>query len=111
MAYDEALADRVREVIGARFDERKMFGGIAFMVAGNMAVGVINDDLMVRVGKDGYDAALARAHVRQMDFTGKPLSGFVYVGPKGVKDKRSLSAWVKRGVTHAQSLPKKKAKR
>ncbi len=108
MAYDEDLAERVRAVIDARFDERKMFGGLAFMVGGNMACGIVGDELMVRVGTDEYDAALARPHAREMDFTGRSMKGMVYVGAEGLRDKRSLAAWVKRGVEYASSLPAKK---
>ncbi len=111
MAYDEKLADRIREVIGRPFDERKMFGGLAFMVDGKMCVGIVGDDLMVRVGKDAYADAISRPHTRAMDFTGRVSTGMVYVEPAGIKDKRSLYAWVRRGVDHATSLPPKKPKR
>lgn len=111
MAYDEKLADRIREVIGVPFDERKMFGGLAFMVGGNMCVGIVGDDLMVRVGKEDFADAIARPHTREMDFTGRVSTGMVYVEPAGIKDKRSLSAWVQRGVGYATSLPSKKSKR
>ena len=107
MAYDADLAERVRAVIGTTFDERKMFGGLAFMVGGNMCCGIVGDELMVRVGPDEFAAALARPHAREMDFTGRPMKGMVYVVPQGVKDKRSLAAWVKRGVDYASSLPPK----
>lgn len=113
MAYDERLAARVRDAVGSRrgVTEKKMFGGLAVMLDGNMAVGVIDADLMVRVGPDGYDAALKKAHARPMDFTGKPLKGMVYVGPQGVRTKKQLESWVARGVEHAASLPKKAAKK
>jgi TfoX/Sxy family transcriptional regulator of competence genes len=110
MAYNEDLAERVRSVIGARFDERKMFGGLAFMVNGNMACGILGDELMVRVGKDAHADALSKPHAREMDFTGRSMTGMVYVAPAGLKEKRSLSAWVKRGVSHASSLPPKRSK-
>ncbi len=79
MAYDEALANRIRGVLAQRDDvtERKMFGGIAFIIGSRMAAGVIHDDLMVRVGPDAHDDAIARPHVRSMDFTGRPMRGFV----------------------------------
>ena len=83
MPYDERLAGRVRAVMadadGVR--ERKMFGGLAFLLNGNMCCGVVRDDLMVRVGPDDYDQSLKRAHARPMDFTGKPMKGFVDVSP------------------------------
>jgi TfoX/Sxy family transcriptional regulator of competence genes len=100
MAYDEALAERIRTARGGRDDvvERKMFGGIAFMVGGRMACGVVHDDLMVRVGPNGNDAALAEPHTRPMDFTGRPIRGMVYVAPSGVVTDADLSRWVDRAV-------------
>ena len=100
MAYDEALAEGIRVVLRDRDDveERKMFGGIAFMVAGRMAVGVTHDDLMVKVGKEAHDDALALPHARPMDFTGKPMRGMVYVGPEGTGDDADLRGWVDRAV-------------
>jgi TfoX/Sxy family transcriptional regulator of competence genes len=100
MAYDEALADRIRTALRDRADvaERKMFGGIAFMVAGKMACGVIHDDLMVRVGREGHDPALAEPHTRPMDFTGRPMRGMVYVGPAGVRSEADLARWIGRAV-------------
>ena len=109
MAYDENLARRVREVLKRRrgISEKKMFGGLAFMVNGHMACGVIGEDLMVRVGPDAYDAALKRAGARPMDFTGRPMRGMVYVAPQGHRRKLSLEAWVKQGLSFARSLPPK----
>ena len=80
------LAERIRGALRGRdgVTERKMFGGIAFMVGGNMAVGVIRDDLMVRVGPDAHDEALAQPHVRVMDFAHRPMKGMIYVAPDGV---------------------------
>lgn len=110
MAYSEALAERVREALVPRGDavtEIKMFGGLCFTLQGNMCVGVVGDDLMVRVGPDDYDGALNRPHVREMDFTGKPMRGLVYVGPDGVSDDDDLESWVRWGVSFASSLPPK----
>ena len=109
MAYNEELAARIRISIECRpgVTERKMFGGIAFMIYGNMCCGVINDDLMVRVGPDSYQASLALPHARPMDFTGRPMKGMVFVGPEGINDDGVLSEWIGRGVTFARSLPKK----
>ncbi len=103
MAYDEVLAERIRAVLRDRDDveERKMFGGIAFMVAGRMAVGVTHDDLMVRVGPDAHDVALSRPHTRPMDFTGRPTRGMVYVLPEGTSDGSDLRAWVDQAVAVA----------
>jgi TfoX/Sxy family transcriptional regulator of competence genes len=103
MAYDEGLAERIRGVLRGRDDvvERKMFGGIAFMVAGRMACGVIHDDLMVRVGPDAHDEAVTEPHARPMDFTGRPMRGMVYVEPGGVSSDADLARWVRRGVDTA----------
>ncbi|MEX2158454.1 MAG: TfoX/Sxy family protein [Dehalococcoidia bacterium] len=109
MAYDEMLAQRVRALLAKKggVTERKMFGGIAFMVGGNMCVGVVKDDLMVRVGPDGHDDALAQPGARPMDFTGRPMRGMVFVGPRGYRTGAGLSAWVQRGVAFAKTLPAK----
>ena len=109
MAYNEELAARIRTSLEGRpgVIERKMFGGIAFLIHGNMSCGVINDDLMVRVGPDSHQASLALPHARPMDFTGRPMKGMVFVGPEGINDYGALSGWIDRGVTFAQSLPKK----
>ena len=109
MAYNEELGARIRTSMEARpgVIERKMFGGIAFMIHGNMCCGVINDDLMVRVGPDSHQASLALPHARPMDFTGRPMKGMVFVGPEGINDDGALSGWIDRDVTFAQSLPKK----
>lgn len=107
MAYDEGLAERVREVLAVRLDvtERRMFGGLAFMVGGHMACGIAGVDLMVRVGKERYDDALAQPHAREMDFTGRPMTGIVYVGPAGTADDDALQDWVARGVAFVTTLP------
>lgn len=109
MAYDEQLADRIRDVLAgqAGVTERKMFGGIAFMVDGHMACGIVRDDLMLRLGAEGADAALARPHVREMDFTGRPMTGMVYVEAAGLRGV-ALRNWVDKAVTHARSLPPKR---
>lgn len=108
MAYDERLAERMRAILATHGpDERKMFGGLAFMVRGHMTVGVLADDLMVRVGPDAYDEALTQPHTRPMDFTGRPMRGLVYVGPGGTGDDDSLAAWVERGLAYTMSLPAK----
>ena len=100
MAYDEGLAARVRDTFRGRQDvvEKKMFGGLTFMVAGRMACGVVHDDLMVRVGPAGHDAALAEPHARPMDFTGRPMKGMVYVGSAGVRRDADLVRWVERAI-------------
>lgn len=107
MAYDEGLAERIREVLAARdgISEKKMFGGIAFMLNGNMCCGVVEDRLMVRVGPDAYEDALSRPHAREMDFTGRPMKGFVYVDGQGTESDGSLKGWVDMGLNYAKSLP------
>jgi TfoX/Sxy family transcriptional regulator of competence genes len=112
MAYDEAVAARVRAALAGapRVQERRMFGGIAFMVRGHMVVGVQNDELMVRVGPRAYTRALTRPHAREMDFTGRPLKGFVYVAPAGFRTDRDLNAWVKMALAFARAQPAKTAR-
>jgi TfoX/Sxy family transcriptional regulator of competence genes len=109
MAYDETLAERIRDaLVGVpEVTERKMFGGIAFMVAGNMAVGVIGSDLMARIGPEAATAALAEDGVRPMDFTGKPMKNMVYVDESVTADDAALRDWVARCVERAESLPPK----
>ncbi len=109
MAFDEALADRIRDVLASRpeLSERKMFGGIAFMLAGNMAVGVIGEDLMVRLDPADAEKALGEPHTRPMDFTGKPAKNMVYVDPEGTASDEDLAAWVEAGADYATSLPPK----
>ncbi len=109
MAFDEGLAQRIRDVLDDRDDvgERKMFGGLCFMVRGNMSCGVVGDELMLRVGKDAYEQLLGLPHAREMDFTGKPMRGMLYVGTQGIEDDDDLEKWVGRGVAFASSLPPK----
>jgi TfoX/Sxy family transcriptional regulator of competence genes len=112
MAYNETLAERIRGVLRERSDatERKMFGGIAFMVRGHMCCGIVGDDLMLRIGEAGYENALKRPHVRPMDFTGRPMKGMIYVDSAGSKTPKSLKFWLEMAVAFAESLPDKKAK-
>ena len=109
MAYDEALAERTRDALTGRegVSERKMFGGLAFMVGGNMACGVINEDLMVRLDAEDAERALSEKHTRPMDFTGRPMKGFLYVAPGGTDSDDELAAWVELAADHAASLPPK----
>jgi hypothetical protein len=108
MAYDEELAARVRDVLGPRADlrEQKMFGGLAFMIAEHMAVGIVGNDLMLRLG-DGAGDVLREPHTRPMDFTGRPMKGFVFVAPAGVESDADLGRHVARAVAFAESLPPK----
>jgi TfoX/Sxy family transcriptional regulator of competence genes len=109
VAYNQALADRVREVLAPRAEltEREMFGGIVFMVAGNMAVGILGEDLMVRLGQDDAERALAEPQVRPMDFTGRPMKTTVYVDADGTASDADLAGWVDAGADFAASLPPK----
>ena len=109
MAYDEGLAQRIREVMVdvPNLVEKKMFGGLAFMVQGNLACGVQDDEMIVRVGPDNYEDALAQAHTRPFDFTGRPMKGWVMVSADGCEADVDLENWVQRGVDFARSLPAK----
>lgn len=108
MAYSEPLAALIRGALAsADFTEKKMFGGLCFMVQGHMCCGVAKDELMVRVGPDAYDKALARKHARHMDFTGRPLKGMIYVGTEGCKTARQVKSWTDAGLVFVQSLPAK----
>ncbi|MFO0675771.1 MAG: TfoX/Sxy family protein [Polyangiaceae bacterium] len=108
MAYDEKTADRIRDAIGPRMDvsEKKMFGGLAFLLDGKMFVGLSKDDLMVRVGPVLYERALGEAHVRPMDFTGRPLTGYVFVAPAGYRTAKAMAKWVERSLTFVATVPK-----
>jgi TfoX/Sxy family transcriptional regulator of competence genes len=109
VAYDETLASRIREVIGdidGEVTERKMFGGLAFMLNGHMFTGVVGGELMLRLGDAGAEAALRREHVREMDFTGRPMKAMVFVQSVGL-DGDALGEWVTRAAAFAQSLPPK----
>ena len=112
MAYDEKLADRIRRAIGPRDDvtEKKMFGGVAFLLDGKMFCGIVKDDLMVRVGPLRYEAALAEPNVRPMDFTGRPMNGYVYVGPGGSRTVRAIAKWVEQGAAFVAALDGGKAR-
>jgi hypothetical protein len=108
MAYDEQLAARIRTLLADRTDvsERKMFGGLTFMIGGNMCCGVNGDELIVRLDPDHEDEALARPHARPMDLTGRRMRGFITVHPGGLEGNR-LNRWVQEAVARAESLPAK----
>jgi hypothetical protein len=112
MAYDQALADRIRRVTAddADLSERRMFGGIAFLYRGHMFVGVTGSTLMARVGKQNHEEALGHAHVREMDFTGKPMRGYVYVDPPGITSDAQLMFWLRRCKETVSALPPKAPK-
>lgn len=110
MAYDEDLAARIRAVLDSIEDvtERKMFGGLAFLVGGQMTCGIVGADLMMRLGEEGADAALDEPHTRPMDFTGKPMRSMVYVEPAGIDTDVALQGWIERAITHTRTLPPKR---
>jgi TfoX/Sxy family transcriptional regulator of competence genes len=112
MPYDEILAERVRTLVQHRdgYSERKMFGGLCFMLHGNMFAGVVRDDLMLRVGKNAFDEALTRPGAKPMDFTGRPMVGVVFVEPQGCTSKEALQAWLNDALSFVETIPPKTAK-
>ena len=113
MAYDPELADRIRRALAERTSvtEKAMFGGLSFLLNGKTFCGIVKRDLMVRVGPDRYEDALARPHVRPMDFTGKPLKGYVYVGPEGSRTEPMVRPWVEKGMAFVETLGPLRARR
>jgi len=109
MAFDEQLANSVRKQLGRQegLTERKMFGGLAFLINGNMSVGVHVGELIVRIAPEATDAALKEPGTRIFDITGRPMKGWLLVGGAGVADHESLAKWIRRGADYASSLPKK----
>jgi hypothetical protein len=112
MSFDEGLAQRVRETLGSRpcVAERRMFGGLAFLLDGKMFIGISGSKLMARVGAERYQDALALPHVREMSFTGKPMRGYVYIDPPGLAEDRDLAAWVSWCASYVAALPAKVSK-
>jgi TfoX/Sxy family transcriptional regulator of competence genes len=111
MAYDEELANRVREQLAGErnITEKAMFGGLAFLLHGNMAVSVSgHGGLMLRVGEEGTDDALAREHTQLVEMRGRPMRGWIRVAPEGVSTERQLGSWVRRGVEFSRTLPPKR---
>ena len=111
MAYDEDLADRVREVMpaDAEVTERKMFGGLAFLLRGHMFAGIVGSELMVRIGSEAAQRALELDHVREMDFTGRPMKNMIFVQSAGL-DGPALERWVTAAADHARTLASKQPK-
>jgi TfoX N-terminal domain len=109
MAFDEGLAERVRHLVRTEpgLAERKMFGGLCFLVGGNMSFGIVGSELMVRVGPDAYLETLALPHAREMDFTGRSMRGMVFVSEDGISEDQDLDGWLQRGMAFAGSLPPK----
>jgi hypothetical protein len=108
MAFDETLAARIRDALARRrnVDEKEMFGGICFLLNGNLLVDVWKDSLIARIGPDEGEAALRERHVRAFDITGRPMRNWVAVGPEGVEDDQ-LKAWIDRATKFVRTLPKK----
>lgn len=115
MAYDEQLASRIRQAFDGRPDitERKMFGGLAFLCGGRMCCGIVGNDLMVRVPDEAIETVMRAPHVRPMDFTGKPMKGFVYVSPSGFRTSTALRTWLSYGeqVAEASAMTPRPARR
>jgi len=109
MAFDEGLAQRIRECLDERpsIHEKKMFGGLCFLSRGNMCFGIVGEELMVRVGPEAHATCLALPHAREMDFTGRSLKGMVYVATPGFDADDDLADWLGRGLAFAESLPAK----
>lgn len=114
MAYDQTLADRISARLLARqvlAEEKKMMGGLAFMIRGSMCCGIVGHDLMLRIGPEQYQQVLhSSPHCREMTFTGRPLKGFVYIAPDGLANDTELDAWLAMGLAYNASLPEKAPK-
>jgi hypothetical protein len=109
MAYDEGLAQRVRDTLEEEpgYEEKKMFGGLCFLLFGNMVCGIIREDLIVRVGPDRYEAALRRPHTKKFDLTGKPLKGWVMILAEALDEDDELNSWLQMAVSFVRDLPPK----
>ena len=112
MAYSEKLAERIRELLSGRapFDERKMFGGLAFMVNDKMCVGILQDKLMARINPEIYELALQKKGCKEMDFTGRPMKGFVFISPSGTESKKDLLYWVELALEFNKQAKRSKKK-
>lgn len=110
MSYDKGLAQRIREQLQERSDveEKKMFGGLCFMVSGHMCCGLVGDLLMARVGPDNYKDCLSKPYTNEMDFTGRPMRGFIYVSPEGIKTDSDLTEWIGHCIDFVESLQPKR---
>ena len=112
MSFDPGLAQRIREAVADEdgITERRMFGGLAFMRHGNMFVAVVGSALMARVGPARYQEALATRHVREMDFTGRPMTGYVFVDEQGIEQDSALQGWVDASIAFVRTVPRKRPK-
>ena len=110
MVYNEKLADRIRKVLGKNKNvtEKKMFGGLSFLLNGKMLCGVLKEDLVLRISHDEYENAIKKLNVRPMDFTGRPMKGFVYVNQKGCKCDKDLKKWIELSYKYSKSIKKNK---
>lgn len=110
MAYDDGLAQRIREQLQEQpnVEEKKMFGGLCFIVSRHMCCGIVEDKLMARVGPEKYEEMLIKEHALKMDFTGKPMRGMLYVEPEGVHSDKNLREWIDASLDFIQTLPPKK---
>ena len=109
MVYDEGLAERIAGIFSVKqeFEVKKMFGGLCYMSKGHMVVGIVGDELMVRVGKENWESALTRPHAREMDFTGKPMKGMIYVAKPGFESGKDLESWIDLALSFTNSLEPK----
>lgn len=112
MAFSESLASRIRDALARKrnIEEKKMFGGVGFLLNGNMLVGVWKNSLIVRLGPDNYDDALLEPHVRKFDITGKPMKGWIMVEPDGIENDDQLVGWIQRAIDFVGRLAKKSGK-
>ena len=113
MSYDEGLAERLRDYFQDRSDVevKKMFGGLCFMVSNHMCCGIVGDSLMARVGPDNYEACLRKKYAREMNFTGKPMKGMIYVSPEGIENDLDFESWIGICESFVKSLPPKQRKK
>ena len=110
MAFDETLAKRIRTILAARKDlvEKHMFGGVCFMIRRRMCCGIIDSSLMARLDPDLADRLADHPHVRPMDFTGKPMRGYLFVDPEGIDSPKALKSWIERSVAYVETMPVQK---
>ncbi len=111
MAYNEKLADRVREALapfGKHIEEKKMMGGLTFMLRGKMCCGIVNNDLMLRIAPAAYEEALEQPHARPMDFTGRPMKGFLFVDEAGCRSPKALRGWLDLAIAFNAEAKKSK---
>ena len=112
MAFDERLGDRMRDALSAtrEISEKRMFGGLCFLWRGKMFAGILGDELLLRIGPERQPSALLQPHVRVMDFTGKPMKGYIYVGPEAIDADAALEQWLQEALAFTQSLPEAKVR-